>query len=455
MAVRPGVTEQRITELARLIRQNQPCVALTGAGVSQESGIPTFRGPDPPLEQVGDKWRVSTESGVPDFRSASGIWAEFDPREYATLGAFRRDPEKVWRFYAPRFAMLTSVEPNAAHLALAELERAGLVRAVVTQNIDLLHARAGSQDVVEVHGSIRTSSCPGCGAAYPLGEVEPLIEAHGAPPCPACGALLKPDVVFFDELLPAGAMERATALAEEAGLLLVVGSSLEVYPVADLPRSTLAAGGKVAVVNRDPTWVDPRAALVLRESAGETLAAVAATLREPPLEVTDYEPAWPDRYEEEAARIREALGPGVEETEHIGSTAVPGLAAKPVIDISVGLDRLELSPEQVVAMERLGYEYLGDNGLPGRLFFRRNEAGRRTHHVHVVEHGGEHWHRHRALRDYLRAHPEEAERYAAEKRRLAAEATTHGEYWERKQPYMDELFARAWSWYRRGQARRG
>jgi NAD-dependent deacetylase len=239
--------------LAVLIREHQPCVVLTGAG-------------------------ASTESGVPDFRSASGIWAEFDPREYATLGAFRRDPEKVWRFYAPRFAMLTTAEPNPAHLALAELERRGLVRAVVTQNIDLLHERAGTREVVEVHGSIRTSSCPGCGAVHRLAEVVPLIEEHGAPPCPACGAILKPDVVFFDELLPEGAMERATALAEEAELLLVVGSSLEVYPVADLPCATLAAGGKVAVVNRTRTWVDGRAELVLRESAGDVLAAAVGEL---------------------------------------------------------------------------------------------------------------------------------------------------------------------------------
>ncbi|MGH3041624.1 MAG: SIR2 family NAD-dependent protein deacylase, partial [Gaiellaceae bacterium] len=126
--------------------------------------------------------------------------------------------------------------------------------------------------------SIRTSSCVGCGAVHPLGQVVPLIEAHGAPPCPACGAILKPDVVFFDELLPEGAMERATELAEEAGLLLVVGSSLEVYPVADLPHATLSAGGKVAVVNRTPTWVDARADLVLRETAGEALAAVASSL---------------------------------------------------------------------------------------------------------------------------------------------------------------------------------
>jgi NAD-dependent deacetylase len=240
-------------KLARLILEHQPCVVLTGAG-------------------------VSTESGIPDFRSASGIWAEFDPGEYATLGAFERDPEKVWRFYAPRFAMLTEAEPNPAHVALAELGRRGLVRAIVTQNIDLLHERAGSRDVVEVHGSIRTSSCPACGAVHRLDEVVPLIEAHGAPPCDDCGAILKPDVVFFDEILPEGAMERATELAEQAGLLLVVGSSLEVYPVADLPYSTLAAGGKVAVVNRTPTWVDGRAELVLRGRAGEALAAAVEEL---------------------------------------------------------------------------------------------------------------------------------------------------------------------------------
>jgi NAD-dependent deacetylase len=274
------MTSAAVTQLARLILENQPCIVLTGAGCSQESGIPTFRGPDYVPETVRDKGQLSTESGVPDFRSQTGMWAEFDPLEYATLGAFRRDPVKVWRFYASRFAMLTKAEPNAAHLALAELERLGLVRAVVTQNIDLLHERAGSRDVVEVHGSIRTSSCLSCSARYELAEVEALLEAgDGAPACPGCGAILKPDVVFFDELLPEGALERAQALAEEARLLLVVGSSLEVHPVADLPHATLAAGGQVAVVNRTPTGVDGRAALVLRGSAGEVLAGALAELR--------------------------------------------------------------------------------------------------------------------------------------------------------------------------------
>jgi NAD-dependent deacetylase len=239
--------------LAALIREAQACVVLTGAG-------------------------VSTESGVPDFRSPTGIWADFDPLEYASIDAFRRDPAKVWSFYAPRFAMLTEAEPNDAHLALVELEEAGLVRAVVTQNIDLLHERAGSRDVVEVHGSIRTSSCRGCGATYPLAEVVALLETEPAPRCRACGGVLKPDVVFFGELLPEIAIERATALAREAQLLLVVGSSLEVYPVAGLPLETIAAGGRLAIVNRDPTPFDSDAHLVVHAAAGETLREVAEIL---------------------------------------------------------------------------------------------------------------------------------------------------------------------------------
>jgi NAD-dependent deacetylase len=223
---------------------------------------------------------ASTESGIPDFRSPTGIWAEFDPLEYATLGAFRHDPEKVWRFYAPRFSMLTDAEPNRAHRALAELERLGLLEAVVTQNIDLLHERAGSRVVVEVHGSIRTSGCPRCGATYELPRVLGLLEAgDGAPRCERDGAVLKPGVVFFDELLPVDAVDRAFELARRAGLLLVVGTSLEVWPVAGLPEETLDAGGRVAVVNQAPTRVDDRAELVVREPAGAVLEAATAWLR--------------------------------------------------------------------------------------------------------------------------------------------------------------------------------
>jgi len=239
--------------LAELIRTTQPCVALTGAG-------------------------VSTESGIPDFRSPSGIWARYDPMEYATIDAFRRDPEKVWDFYGRRLGALADAEPNAAHRALAELEEAGWVRATVTQNIDLLHDRAGSREVVEVHGSIRTSSCLRCGEVLPFADV---VERLPVPRC-SCGAVLKPDVVMFGELLPVEAIGRATALAQEAALMLVVGSSLEVYPVAALPADTLEAGGKLAILNRDPTPYDGEAELLVRASAGATLATVADALREAP-----------------------------------------------------------------------------------------------------------------------------------------------------------------------------
>src|SRR5919109_916982 len=226
--------------LARMLADRRPPVVLTGAG-------------------------VSTESGIPDFRSPTGIWAEFDPLEYASLAAFRRDPAKVWRFYAPRFAMLTGAEPNTAHLALAELERRGLVR-------------AGGRNVVEVHGSIRTSTCPGCGGVYPLAEVVELLRSADAPACRACGAVLKPDVVFFGEQLPVAAIDRAYELARGAGVLLVVGSTLEVWPVAELPLTTLAAGGAFAIVNKGPTALDEKAEVRIDASAGETLGAVVAEL---------------------------------------------------------------------------------------------------------------------------------------------------------------------------------
>jgi NAD-dependent deacetylase len=242
-----------VGELVALVRSCRPCVVLTGAG-------------------------ISTESGIPDFRSPSGIWARYDPMEYATISAFRRDPAKVWEFYALRFATLAGAEPNAGHLALARLERTGLVQAVVTQNIDGLHTRAGSVDVVEVHGSIRTASCLRCGERVPFADAVAALESAPAPPCPRCGETLKPDVVMFGELLPEDAIDRAFDLARRAGLLLVVGSSLEVHPVAGLPEATLGAGGAVAIVNRGPTPYDRSASLRIAGGAGDTLAALEKAL---------------------------------------------------------------------------------------------------------------------------------------------------------------------------------
>jgi len=202
--------------------------------------------------------------------------------EYASIEAFRSDPEKVWRFYGPRISMLTEAEPNPAHHALAQLEELGLVDAVVTQNIDLLHARAGSREVIEVHGSIRTCTCPHCGASHSLERVLAMLEERpdDAPRCASCAAVLKPDVVFFGELLPERAMERAYELARGAGVLLVVGSSLEVFPVAGLPHETLGAGGQVAVVNLGPTLFDEQVALRIEAPAAEVLPAVARVLNQ-------------------------------------------------------------------------------------------------------------------------------------------------------------------------------
>ncbi|HEX2433370.1 MAG TPA: NAD-dependent deacylase [Gaiellaceae bacterium] len=242
-----------VSRLADLVRERGPAVVLSGAG-------------------------VSTESGIPDFRSPTGIWTRYDPQGYATIEAFRSDPVKIWDFYALRFRALTEAEPNAGHLALAGLEHDGHVRAVVTQNIDMLHKRAGSRDVVEVHGSIRTSSCPRCGASYGVGEVLRLLERASAPECPQCGEILKPDVVFFGELLPEAAIDRAYELARSTRLLLVVGSGLEVWPVSQLPEETQRKGGAVAIVNRGPTSFDDRAVVKIEGGAGETLAALVERL---------------------------------------------------------------------------------------------------------------------------------------------------------------------------------
>ncbi len=239
-----------VDRLAELIQERQPCVVLTGAG-------------------------ISTESGIPDFRSAEGIWARYDPAEVATIDAFRRDPARVWEFYALRLDALAQAEPNDGHRALADLEDRGWVRAVVTQNVDGLHQRAGSRHVVEVHGSLREAECIHSGVRVPM---EDAVAALPLPPCPECGEILKPGVVMFGELLQAQAIEQAQRLAAEAELLLVVGSSLEVYPVAGLPGETLDSGGALAIVNRGGTPWSSRAELVIDAGAGETLREVAAAL---------------------------------------------------------------------------------------------------------------------------------------------------------------------------------
>jgi NAD-dependent deacetylase len=238
--------------LAELIREADSTVVLTGAGVSVPSGIPDFRSP------------------------GTGLWENVNPMEVAHIDVFRREPDRFWHFYSQRFTALGDREPNGAHLALAELEARGLVDAVITQNIDRLHRRAGSDNVIEVHGSIDTCSCPECGCRVELDRVLAILDAHpGAPECEACIAPLKPDVVLFGELLPEQALSDAYAYASGADLMIAVGSSLEVYPVASLPRVTLDGGGQIALVTQGPTPYDGLAEVKLD---GDVVAELDAVL---------------------------------------------------------------------------------------------------------------------------------------------------------------------------------
>ncbi len=241
--------------LAALVRAASSVVALTGAGISVPSGIPDFRSP------------------------GTGIWQSVDPMTVAQIDVWRSDPARFWGFYAQRFALLEERVPNAAHRALAELERRGLLDAVVTQNIDRLHRHAGTRELVEVHGSIESSVCLSCSASFALAVVRERIAAdeQGVPRCD-CGAALKPGVVLFGELLPEPAIDRAFDLARGADLLLCIGTSLEVYPVAQLPGITAAAGGRVAIVSQGPTSFDEHASARLGGDVVDELEGLLAAL---------------------------------------------------------------------------------------------------------------------------------------------------------------------------------
>ena len=241
--------------LAELIGDARRVVALTGAGISVPSGIPDFRSP------------------------GTGLWADVDPMEVAHIDAWRRDPDRFWSFYGQRFASLVDKEPNDAHLAIAELERRGVVRAVITQNIDRLHRLAGSERLIEVHGSIDQSVCLQCGGKVSIDRVVALLaEGEGAPVCESCFLPLKPDVVLFGELLPERALAEAQALALDADLMLCVGSSLEVYPVAGLPAMMQGAGGRLVLITQGPTPYDSDAEVKLDGDVVTELNAVLAAL---------------------------------------------------------------------------------------------------------------------------------------------------------------------------------
>ena len=240
--------------LAELIRESRCTVALTGAGVSVPSGIPDFRTPE------------------------TGLWAKVDPMEVAHIDVFERDPERFWSYYRPRFHSLGEKAPNRAHQALAELERRGLLEGVITQNIDRLHSAGGSRNVVEVHGSIATSSCRACGESFGLDLVEDLFDERGVAVCGSCGGAVKPDVVLFGEMLPEAAVAQATDLADRAELMLCVGSSLVVHPVAGLPALTLERGGALAIVTQGETPYDDAAEVRLGGEVDTELVALLDAL---------------------------------------------------------------------------------------------------------------------------------------------------------------------------------
>ncbi len=248
-----GTDAERTQRLAELIGRARSVVALTGAGISVPSGIPDFRTP------------------------GKGLWEKVDPMQVAHIDAFHSDPVRFWSFYGQRFATLGDKRPNGAHRALVAMEQEGLLDAVITQNIDMLHRAAGTRELIEMHGSIASCSCLSCGTRVPVEEVRVRLARaqDGVPRCDDCGLALKPDVVLFGEMLSQASLERSRELCEAADMLLCVGSSLEVHPVAGLPRITRAAGGRVAILTQGPTPLDEIADVRLD---GDVVAELEALL---------------------------------------------------------------------------------------------------------------------------------------------------------------------------------
>jgi NAD-dependent deacetylase len=240
---------------ARLIRQSRLTVALTGAG-------------------------ISTPSGIPDFRSSgTGLWntAQIDPLRVASLRGFCEDPQAFYAWIRPLARLMLRAGPNLAHYALADLEGLGHLQAVVTQNIDLLHSRAGSKKVLEIHGHLREATCLRCYQVQPAGPIMArFVEDGRTPHCPRpdCGGVLKPSVILYGEQLPAAVLVEAQRLARRCDLMIVAGSSLEVAPAGDLPALALAAGARLLIVNREPTPLDGSADVVIHADVAEALPAI-------------------------------------------------------------------------------------------------------------------------------------------------------------------------------------
>ena len=249
------MTTPTVARAIELLRQAKRVVALTGAGISTPSGIPDFRSPE------------------------SGVWDNVDPMEVASIYAFRHNPAIFFDWLRPLATTILTAEPNPAHLALASLEENGRLQAIITQNIDLLHTRAGSRMVYEVHGSLRRATCQGCHHEV---DAQPQLEhcVHtGELPICTCGHIIKPNVVLFGEMMPARVMHLAQAEAAMCDLMLVAGTSLDVAPAGDLPELAKRAGAQLIIVNLGPTHMDQQADLLFREDVAELLPQLAEPFR--------------------------------------------------------------------------------------------------------------------------------------------------------------------------------
>ncbi len=247
-----GPTLELIEYAAKLLAKARHAVVLTGAG-------------------------ISTPSGIPDFRSeGSGLWSRDEPLEVASLTTFRTNPAQFFRWFHPLASQIFNARPNPAHLAIAELEQKSRIQAVITQNIDMLHHLAGSRRVIEMHGTLRTLSCTQCYRQQRYEDYLPAFVNNGTiPHCPHCGATLKPDVILFGEQLPQKAWLEAQAEARACDLMIVIGSSLEVLPVASLPMQAIDHGAHLIIINNSDTYLNVRADVVLREDAAAVLPAIS------------------------------------------------------------------------------------------------------------------------------------------------------------------------------------
>jgi NAD-dependent deacetylase len=240
-----------VERAAELLAAAQHAIAMTGAGVSAESGIPTFRG-------------------------EGGLWTKYDPVKVSSIDSFMADPASYWEVSRERGRVALAARPNPGHLALAAMEAIGRLVAVVTQNTDGLHQDAGSSRVIELHGSGRTVQCLDCGRREPRSEVQARLDVEMPPRCRNCGSIfLKPTVVLFGEPMPVAAVQEAFALAGQADVVLVVGSSLVVYPAAEVPLVAVRAGARMIVVNAEPTPFDRLAEVVIHGRSGEVLPQIA------------------------------------------------------------------------------------------------------------------------------------------------------------------------------------